>query len=185
VLALLVQNFPFCKSCNFGGLRKHLKMSAENLLRLTLPLWRNGEVRHCEVYLVLPHEMFACLAAVRPESLRQSEDEVLRFWESVKDEPWCRAHPALKSKCNLQDLIPYTIHGDDAVVHQGDKSAAIMSWTALLTRGSVWTNRYLYACVPSKWLTKSAVDLLVDVLAWSLQCMLDGEWPRAQTIALL
>jgi hypothetical protein len=126
---------------------------------------------------VLPHELFAAIAESRPEFLRDNEKDVLQFWDAVKEEEWYRAHPAY-GKGNLGKLIPLTVHGDDACVHQGDKGACVISWTSILTRGSVWTTRFLFSCVPTKWMTRTASTRLFEVLKWSFAALLEGVWPE-------
>ncbi len=139
---------------------------------------------------LLPHEVFASLAAASPflfHHLMGTPERLLDFWRNEKRA--AEAHPAtcgewfnkaqvlLGASAQWGCVSPIGIHGDDAGM-QGEETVTILTWGCVAVDLPTFDSRICFSmlkhneCVPGL-----SLDMLFEVLVWSLGALAQGKHP--------
>ena len=148
-----------------------------------IPYTADGILEALAVHSVfLPHETLSHIYR-EPELLEDllcgPEGCLDTFWENTaaSDPEWRSKHPVAELHTQPSTCIPIGIHGDDAGLYQSEKML-IITWNSLATQHLTLDSRILFGAltyahaVPGK-----TVDVLYEVLAWSLNCIAEGRFP--------
>ena len=101
--------------------------------------------------VLLPHEFFAALHDAGRMDVFTGTDNgaVAAFWSGVKEERWCRVHPAHADPTALPWTIPVRIHGDEGTGHK-KQPTMIISWGSAVAHGESQLTRLLFTVVPAR-----------------------------------
>ncbi len=149
-----------------------------------------GEPVEVEHVCLLPHEVFASMAAASPflfQHLMGTRDQLLAFWEgerraaeanpATSGEWFQQAKEYLGASVQWGRVSPIGIHGDDAGV-QGEDNVTILTWGCVAVDLPTLDSRILFSmlkkseCVPAV-----TLELLLEVLVWSLGALAQGSFP--------
>ena len=108
-----------------------------------------------------------------------SEEEVLRYWGRVRCEDWFEAHPGRAAvEKRPQCALPLRIHGDDAPVSKGCSGLLLSFGSPLSYAESSFLSVFPLFYVLLRYILECSVDKLYLVIAWSVGCLLSGEFPE-------
>ncbi len=149
-----------------------------------------GDPVDTEHVCLLPHEVFASMAAASPfllEHLMGTPDQLLAFWKGERlaaeanpatSGEWLqKAKVFLGASAQWGRVSPIGIHGDDAGV-QGEQSVTILTWGCVAVDLPTLDSRICFSmlkkneCVPGL-----SLDMLLEVLVWSLGALAQGTYP--------
>eukprot|EP00972_Heterocapsa_arctica_P116274 16452335-Heterocapsa_arctica.AAC.1 len=145
---------------------------------------------------ILPHELFAQLeahSALADLLLTGGEANLRQWWEDAArcKGPWfeklCQAAPCAASAAaslrtasaavNLDRCVPIGMHGDDAGAHGTDK-VTVITWGSVAVSTGTLDSRLVFVMLKDSEAPSCAgLDLLMQVLAWSLNALSDGVHP--------
>ena len=136
---------------------------------------------------ILPHKLFATMNHSLPKAFQSSvlggdEGNIARFWHAVAGHPILKARPHLRTRADLNKVVPIALHGDGVAYMQsasaGAKSMEVLSWASLLTtRVSSFLMFLLAKTVVKVWGLNQTWSKVWQVLCWSLRALCTGLWP--------
>ena len=139
-------------------------------------------------YCILPHELFASVAAYSAELwqfLFGNAAELKEWWQSAAERarstadggPWCTA--AADCSSGLGHCVPIGIHGDDAGGHANEK-VTVVTWGSVAVARSTLDSRFVFTMLKgSDAPAEAGLRSILRVLAWSLNALAEGTWPAA------
>jgi len=139
-------------------------------------------------YCILPHELFASVAAYSAELwqfLFGNAAELKEWWQSAAERapstadggPWCTA--AADCISGLGHCVPIGIHGDDAGGHANEK-VTVVTWGSVAVARSTLDSRFVFTMLKgSDAPAEAGLRSILRVLAWSLNALAEGTWPAA------
>jgi hypothetical protein len=137
-------------------------------------------------YCILPHELFASVAAYSADLwqfLFGSAAELKEWWRSAAEcartdgGPWWAAAAACSS--GHGHCVPIGIHGDDAGAH-GNEKVTVVTWGSVAVARSTLDSRFVFSMLKgSDAPPEAGLRSILRVLAWSLNTLAEGTWPAA------
>ena len=139
-------------------------------------------------YCILPHELFASVAAYSAELwqfLFGNAAELQEWWQSAAERarltadagPWSEAAAACSS--GHGNCVPIGIHGDDAGGH-ANNTVTVVTWGSVAVARSTLDSRLVFTMLKgSDAPAEAGLRSITRVLAWSLNALAEGTWPAA------
>ncbi len=160
----------------------------------TAPLQQKGKFVEGSLSCLLPHEVFAHLAAHVPavfQELFGDAPALEDFWEGMQrtvvemppgaraqeHERWVKYHPTAMAAPKTR--VPMGMHGDAGQMHFGEK-VMVISWGGLAVKGSTFDTRLLFCCLKHTecvQLKSATLFRALKVMTWSFWCLAMGLWP--------
>ena len=117
---------------------------------------------------LLPHKLFACLFqslldAFKSSLLGGDASNISTFWKAMKKHPIVTSAPELQNRSVLGKLVRLAIHGDGVsyiqVGRASGKSADVLSWSSLLSKGPTRVSSFLVFALPKTVIKDSGFNL--------------------------
>ena len=129
--------------------------------------------------MLLPHQLFAALATY-PKNFTAALNNfgLADFWGKAVslEDPQLRGHPMLEVEGWVDKAVPMVLYGDGARFARKD-SLELICISPLLSRGSVWANKWVLAAFVKSCETQETWKQIMEVLAWSLTALAKGVHP--------
>ena len=130
--------------------------------------------------MLLPHEMFATIWA---HGTSQGQSELLgsdttpaEYWKHCEGQEWMKRHPVSEFRDQWNNFIPIGLHGDDVQTVRTSNKYKVLACTWNSCIGTA--RRYPIFVCPYIRMAPGTVDELLDVIRWSMTCLLAGTWPE-------
>ena len=103
-------------------------------LKVPASIKQGLRVKTSLAYVVLPHEMWACLSR-RPDlraSLFGTPSQLAQWWTAHREDDWFREHPMRGFILKWPHrACPYVIHGDEAPLDKrGKRCVRVLQWSS-------------------------------------------------------
>ena len=101
-------------------------------------------------------------------------------WGLLRQQPFVANHPILKGVRDVaQTFVPLGLHGDGGSVSKKE-SLYVLTWNSLVGQGASKQTRFVIAVVKKSemCLDGSTLDGIWKAVAWSLNALADGRWPK-------
>ena len=140
---------------------------------------------------LLPHEVFHTLYTHAPEvfgKVMLGGDGLLeQFWREAAtiNDDWFRSHPVISRVANPSLMVPLGIHGDDAGV-QGQEQVLVITWGSVVHKQCTLDSRIVFTMLKvADIVPNDTMETIYNVLRWSFQALVDGEFPAADHLGQL
>ena len=137
------------------------------------------------IAMFLPHGMIATLHSIGPGIFFKffgTDAQRAHYWQALKAPWWGPSHPGYnKVMSDPGKAIPLTTYGDDGAFKKGliRLSMLVFSLSSPLSVGSsTQSSLLLLFALLLKDLAADTLDVVFDIMRWSLQAVWEGLWPQ-------
>ena len=165
--------------------KRELKIDIEPYDCLAPTRKADGSIVNDRFGVLLPHEVFAELGNKHGSAfvarMQGPSGLLAKYWDCHKDTVWMQEHPLRQEILSRPEhFVPIRIWGDDSGINKRQtRSIRVLTWSSATCKMTSLASKIAIFYIQAQRMTPETEHALMKVVAWSLNALITGLFPRA------